>query len=463
MLNSTATKIVFQNQGGKKVATGVEFIYNNRPMSVRILKEVIVSGGTVNSPQILLLSGVGPKRELDRVGIQQFHELPGVGRNLHNHVTFYMSFLLKKRQAINDLDWASALDYLLNRRGPLSSTGMSQLTARISSKFADPSGNDPDLQMFFAGYLANCAKTGEARALEDPSKPDTPKHLTVSPVVLHPKSRGYITLKSKNPLDDPLIYVNYLTQQQDVATLIDGIRVAQKLGNTRVLKEKYGIEYDREEYGDCGSKHQYDSDQYWECAVRHSTGPENHQVGSCKMGPASDSEAVVDPTLKVHGIDNVRVMDCSVMPMIVSGNTHATAVMIAEKGVDSIKKRWQRSPDLSNRGGFPVPFGNQFATNRNGNAFNNFPPPPNNFPTTSFFNGNQNKNFQTGTFQNQNAGGFNGYPYQKPTTPFITGYQITATNRPNPFHNHQHGYSNNNNQNYNYPYNNNRVGRAEKY
>lgn len=350
MLNSTATKIIFSNNNGKKVATGVEFLYNNQKHTARVSKEVIVAGGAVNSPQILLLSGVGPKEDLNRVGIQQIHELPGVGKNLHNHVTFYMTYLLNNKKSFNDLDWANALDYILNRRGPMSSTGMSQVTARINSRYADPRGDHPDLQIFFAGYLANCAQSGEVKAFEDPEKPDAPKHLTVSPVVLHPKSRGYITLKSKDPLDSPLIYANYLTEPEDVATLVDGIRIIQRLGNTNVLKEKYGAELEKEDYGDCIKNYKYDSDEFWQCAVSHSTGPENHQAGSCKMGPASDSMAVVDPTLKVHGLENVRVMDASVMPMVVSGNTHATTVMIAEKGVDHIKNKWLGT-DLENRFG----------------------------------------------------------------------------------------------------------------
>lgn len=340
MLNSTATKILFEHRGGKKVATGVEFIYNGKIHFARASKEVIVAGGAVNSPQILLLSGVGPKSDLDRVGIQQVHELPGVGRNLHNHVTFYLTYLLKKKQSFTDLDWANALEYILNRKGPMSSTGMSQVTARVNTKYADPSGNHPDLQIFFAGYLANCAKSGEVRSLDDPEKPHAPKHFTLSPVVLHPKSRGYITLKSKDPLAPPLIYANYLTEPEDVATLVEGIRVIQRLANSSTLQNKYGMVIDKEEYGDCIRAFAYDSDDFWRCAVVHSTGPENHQVGSCKMGPSSDRMTVVDKKLKVCGLENVRVMDASIIPTIVSGNTHASVVMIAERGVDFIKEKW---------------------------------------------------------------------------------------------------------------------------
>ncbi|KAG5894009.1 hypothetical protein JTB14_031009 [Gonioctena quinquepunctata] len=341
MLNSTATKIIVGKNGNKKIAQGVEFIFQNKVFSVRVKKEVILAAGAINTPQILLLSGIGPKTELDKVGIEQVHDLPGVGRNLRNHVAFYINYNMKKVKNVNDLDWATALDYILNKRGPMSSTGMSQVTARINSQYADPSGNNPDLQIFFAGYLAKCAKSGEVRALENPEHPDTPKVLTVSPVTLHPESVGYIGLRSKDPLAPPVMVANYLTEPEDVRTLVAGIRVIQRLANTTVLSSKYGMELDKEEYGDCAKKHGYDTDNFWECAVKYYTGPENHQTCSCKMGPASDPKAVVDNKLSVHGIDGIRITDASAMPIIVSGNTHATIVMMAERAVDFIKEKWR--------------------------------------------------------------------------------------------------------------------------
>ncbi|XP_044265687.1 glucose dehydrogenase [FAD, quinone]-like [Tribolium madens] len=372
MLNSTATKILINTSNNQKTVSGVQFLYNNKLHTVRVKREVVVSAGAINSPQILLLSGIGPKEELDRVNIQQVHQLPGVGRNLHNHVTFYMTYEMKKQKAIHDLDWANALDYILNRRGPMSSTGMSQVTARINSKFADPSGTHPDLQIFFGGYLANCAASGEVRAVKDPKNPDAPKHLTISPVVLHPKSRGYIGLKTNNPLDAPLMYANYLSEPEDVATLVEGVKVTQRLANTSVLQNKYGLTLMREEYGDCEKKFTYDSDDFWQCAARYYTGPENHQAGSCKMGPASDPMAVVDPKLQVYGIEGLRVMDASIMPTLVSGNTHATIVMIADKGVEYIKQKWLRSGTIANRFG---------GTNQNSqNAPQFYPSASSNYP-----------------------------------------------------------------------------------
>lgn len=133
--------------------------------------------------------------------------------------------------------------------------GMSQLTARINSPHADPSGTNPDLQIFFAGYLAKCAHSGQVKAVSDPEHPDHPKSLVVSPVTLHPKSKGYVGLRSKDPFEPPVMVANYLTEPEDAATLVAGIRVIQKLANSSILTGKYGIELLREEYGDCADKY----------------------------------------------------------------------------------------------------------------------------------------------------------------------------------------------------------------
>nr|XP_022905659.1 glucose dehydrogenase [FAD, quinone]-like [Onthophagus taurus] len=347
MLNSTVTKIQIGNKNGKKTATAVEFLYKNKKYVVKARKEIIVSGGAVNSPHLLLLSGIGPKDVLDKVGIKQVHNLPGVGKNLHNHVTFYLTYALNKVKDTADLDWAKALDYILYQNGPLSSTGLSQLTGRLNTKY-ETNTDYPDLQIFFSGYLANCAQSGAVNAYSDPNNPNAPKHIQASPVNLHAKSRGYISLKSKNPTEYPLIYANYLSEPDDLDVLVEGIRVIQNLTRTKLLTQKYGIEYVKEDYGNCSKLYQFDTDDYWKCAIRYATGPENHQAGSCKMGPSSDQLAVVNNELEVHGISGLRVIDASIMPVVISGNTHATCVMIAEKGVDYIKKKWLSNSNNTN-------------------------------------------------------------------------------------------------------------------
>jgi choline dehydrogenase len=216
--------------------------------------------------------------------------------------------------------------------------------------YADASGDHPDVQLFFGGYLANCARTGTVGEPEDTKNPINKRSISISPVVLHPKSRGYIALNSSNPLDPPLMYGNYFSDPADMATLLDAINITLKLGNTKVLRERFGFELDKAPIPSCIQKYTFGSQGYWECYARTATGPENHQVGSCRMGPSSDPMAVVDPELRVHGVKNLRIMDASIMPMVVSGNTNAPVIMIAEKGSDMIKKLWLPN-DISDRFG----------------------------------------------------------------------------------------------------------------
>ncbi|XP_054280675.1 glucose dehydrogenase [FAD, quinone]-like [Macrosteles quadrilineatus] len=339
LLNTTVTRVLVDPK--TKKALGVEIMKPcGKTEQVLAKKEVIVSGGAVNSPQILLLSGIGPKEDLEKVGIPVVHDLPGVGKNLHNHVGHTIKFYIDNNQVV-DLDWATAMQYMLHRDGLLSSTGLSSLTGMVKSKFANSSEDHPDIQIFFGGYKANCAKTGEVgQVLENEDGSPKKRMITMTPTNLHPKSRGYLTLKDKNPLSHPKIVPKYLTEIEDVHRLIEGIRFGIKLAETKALEE-YGIKLDTIPITAC--KHlTFGSDEYWECAVRHNTAPENHQAGSCKMGPSSDPLAVVDHQLKVRGIDNLRVMDASIMPKLTSGNTNAVCIMIGEKGADMIRKSWSR-------------------------------------------------------------------------------------------------------------------------
>ncbi|XP_044267345.1 glucose dehydrogenase [FAD, quinone]-like [Tribolium madens] len=340
MLNSTATRIMIKSNDTGKSISAVEFTSNNQSFTVNVRREVVVSAGAINSPHLLLLSGIGPKEELDKVGIEQVHDLPGVGQNLKNHVSFALNYQLKKIKNYNDLNWDSVKEYLAGRKGPMSSTGVTQVAARISSEYADPDGRNPDLQFFFSGYLAQCSLSGGVKESEDPTKSQAAKSFTIRPTLLRPRSRGFIGLKSKDPKDSPLMQPNYLTDDEDVIRMVAGIRIAQDLANTNVLTRKYGIQMVENNYGDCSQNYTFDSDEFWACALRYDTGPENHQSCSCKMGPSSDPTAVVDPKLQVHGIEGLRIMDASVMPTVLSGNTHATVVMIAEKGSDYIKQKW---------------------------------------------------------------------------------------------------------------------------
>ncbi|XP_074039273.1 glucose dehydrogenase [FAD, quinone] isoform X1 [Leptinotarsa decemlineata] len=337
MLNSTATKIIINKD---KVAVGVEFVYKKQYFTVMARKEVILAGGIVNTPQLLLLSGVGPKEDLDRVGIKQVHELPGVGKNLTDHVSVGVTLALKKLKNYNDLTWNAVQQYQKNRGGPLSAPGLTQLFGRFNSKYADKKGDNPDMLFMSYGFQAKCSRTGQEHELEDPEHPDAPKTIRISPTLLHPKSRGYISLRSKDPLEAPIIVANYLTESEDQERLLEAVRTLLRIfETTTLLKDKYGLELNKTTYGDCSTKHKFNSDGYWKCAMLYQTLPGEHQSSSCRMGPPSDRFAVVDNELRVYGIKNLRIADASVIPFPISGNTLATVVMVAEKAADFIKQK----------------------------------------------------------------------------------------------------------------------------
>lgn len=290
LLNTTVTKVLVHPKS--KNAYGVEIIdaYGNLK-KIMSKKEVIVAGGTVNSPQILMLSGIGPHEELTRVGVRPIVDLPGVGKNLHNHVAYFTNFFINDSDT-SPLNWATAMEYLLFRDGLMSGTGISAVTAKIASKYAENPAA-PDIQFYFGGFLASCAKTGQVGELLTNGS----RAIQVFPAVLHPKSRGFITLASSDPLAAPKIVANYLDEEHDLRVLIEGIRFAVRLSETDALRA-YGMEVDRTPVPGC-EQITFGTDEYWECAVRQNTGPENHQVGSCKMGPLRDPLAVVDHELRV--------------------------------------------------------------------------------------------------------------------------------------------------------------------
>ncbi|KAF7399439.1 hypothetical protein HZH68_008031 [Vespula germanica] len=329
MLNSTATKILFDNN---KRAVGVEFVHDGKLNRVSVAKEVVVSGGAVNSPQILLNSGIGPRDELNAVGVPVIHDLPGVGKNLHNHVAYALTFTINDTDT-TPLNWATAMEYLLFRDGLMSGTGISEVTAMVNTKYSNSREDHPDVQLIFGGYLADCAETGMVG-----EKKGTNRTIYIIPTYLHPKSRGYLRLRNNDPVSKPLIYPKYLSHPDDIAGLVEAIKFSIRLSETQALK-RYGFQLDRTPVKNCQHL-KFGCDAYWECAVKHDTSPENHQAGSCKMGPEEDPFAVVDNQLRVRGVRGVRVADTSIMPKVTSGNTNAPAIMIGERAADFIKRTW---------------------------------------------------------------------------------------------------------------------------
>ncbi|KAK6636425.1 hypothetical protein RUM43_010086 [Polyplax serrata] len=348
-LRAQVTKVLLAELNDVVTAHGVEFIRNNRRYLVNARKEVILSAGAINSPQILMLSGIGPRKHLERLNIPVFRDLK-VGYNLQDHVglgglTFLVNapVTFKKDRFQNP---SVALEYILRERGPMTTLGVEGL-AFVNTKYAPPGGDWPDIQFHFAPSSVNSDNGDQIRkvlGLRDRVYNTVYKPLvnaetwTILPLLLRPKSSGRVSLKSSNPLDYPVIEPNYFRYKEDVQVLIEGIKIAMAISNTTAF-QKYGSRPHTIPLPGCG-KYALFSDAYWECSLRHFTFTIYHPAGTCKMGPRSDPSAVVDDRLRVHGVRNLRVVDASIMPTIVSGNPNAPVIMIGEKASDFIKHEY---------------------------------------------------------------------------------------------------------------------------
>ncbi|XP_049767288.1 glucose dehydrogenase [FAD, quinone]-like [Schistocerca cancellata] len=300
-------------------------------------REVILSAGAIGSPQLLLLSGVGPSEHLTALGIKTVRDLP-VGENLHNHVSAGLGFWVRSpgpgRRALN----ADTLDaFLRTRDGPMASTGLTQTTAFVLSQYAKD--GVPDLQIFFDGFSARCSRTGEAGECE--SDACGPAYVYARPTAVRVQSRGRLRLRSADPRAPPLLDPRYLSRPRDLDVLVDGLRLVARAARTPPMRA-WGVAVDDAPRPGC--RHlPFASDEYWRCVVRVHTGPENHQAGTCKMGPSWDYTAVVDARLRVHGVAALRVVDASIFPEVPNGNPVAPIIMVAEKAADMIKEDWRRA------------------------------------------------------------------------------------------------------------------------
>lgn len=303
-------------------ATGVEYVQNGRTVRALADREVIVAAGAVQSPHILQLSGIGAPDDLRAAGVEVVHALPGVGANLQDHLDVMLSWecplpitaysITKglKRLTIG-------LNYMLRGQGP-GRENMLESGAFVRSR----EGLDrPDLQIHTV--LAIMKDHGKVAVAQD--------GFTLHVCQLRPESRGRVGLRSADPADDPAIFANYLSAEEDRRVLREGVRIARRVAEQPALAAYRTAEHAP------GPEIQSDADiDAW---IRAEAETIYHPVGSCRMGVASDAGAVVDEQLRVRGVAGLRVVDASVMPTLVGGNTNAPTIMVAEKASDLIRGR----------------------------------------------------------------------------------------------------------------------------
>ncbi len=314
LTGASVTKIRFENN----IAQGFKFVREGKALFAKANRESILALGSIGSPQILQLSGVGSTDLLNRFDIKTVQNLPGVGENLHDHLQIRMQYKVKNVRTLNEMSnslWGKAamgLEYLLKRTGPLTMPP-SQLGAFAKS---DPSQPTPNIEWHVQPLSLD--KFG------DPLHPFPA--ITPSVCNLRPTSRGWVRIKSPDPAAYPEIKLNYLSTPEDRKVAVDGMRFTRRIMASKALQK-----YEPEEFKP-GSM--ANSDKELEQAAGELGTTIFHPVGTCKMG--SDPLAVVDDCLRVHGVDRLRVVDASIMPRITSGNTNAPTYLIAEKGARMI-------------------------------------------------------------------------------------------------------------------------------
>lgn len=399
---STVTKIVINPQ--TKKAVGVQFAKGHKTYFVSATKEIILCAGTLSSPQLLMLSGIGPRDHLNTLGIDVIEDLP-VGFNLQDHVSMSaLTFLVNESVTIVEprlgSNPANFMKYLTEGTGPLTIPGGAEALALVNTKannymkktqkekskfkfnqrvnthknkYAVPNITSitvsrnvfntyfpvnvsklsedeyPDVELVLGASSLAGDISGSYRGLlgltEEFDKEVYGDYkgldsFMIVPVLLQPKSRGRLTLRSNDPWDPPIVDTNYYGHADDLNTMVQAIKIAIEVASTKAFK-RFNTTLLPVPFPGC--KHvAFKSDAYWACIARHVSTTLGHYAGTCRMSSRKNS-GVVNHRLRVHGIDGLRVVDVSVMPTIIAGHTNAPAYMIAEKASDMIKEDWKGS------------------------------------------------------------------------------------------------------------------------
>nr|XP_022900283.1 glucose dehydrogenase [FAD, quinone]-like [Onthophagus taurus] len=350
-LNSMVEKILIDES--TKQAYGVLLNKFGITREIFVSREVILSAGSVQSPQLLMLSGIGPPQHLQSVGIKPIVSSLGVGKNLQDHVAIGgLTFIINKNISyptiLEVLNTESVDSFIRDHRGPAYWMAPCEAMGFLHTKFSDPTVDKPDIQLFFGAFGDNSdgglfIKRMEGyrddvyKAMFEPIFDK--KTFTIIPLLMRPQSTGEILLYNKNPNSHPLIYPNYFASERDLEILVEGAKEALKIVlNTNIMQE-LNVELNPNPIPGCPTDDTR-SDLYLRCLARKYTMTIYHPSGTVKMGPDNDEMAVLTPRLSVRGVNNLRVVDASIMPKVVTGNTNAPTIMIAEKASDMIKEDW---------------------------------------------------------------------------------------------------------------------------
>ncbi|CAG9861250.1 unnamed protein product [Phyllotreta striolata] len=319
-----ATKILVSPH--TKEANGVQYLQDGKLINAKATKEVIVSAGAVNTPKLLMLSGIGPKDELEALKIEPVCDLK-VGHHLKDQLTFYGLNFIANSTAKHPTVRESVEELLHHHNGPLTTPG-AEAVAYLKTSASKEKLDLPDVELLVTRG--------------DRVKKETHEHdrFSIEVTLLHPKSTGKLSLHDADPLHHPLIDTNSLTDpdEEDLHSMVAGIKAALKLAETHSL-QKLGVRLDHDKLPAC--KH-IEDDEYWRCAVRHSAVNRGNVAGTARMGGEhQDKEAVVDGRLKVMGVHRLRVADASVVPVTISGNLVGPSIVVGERAAHLIKEDWK--------------------------------------------------------------------------------------------------------------------------